>query len=116
MPVDPDDVLPIWQLGDRHGLSGPTSLLIQAAIDQGIAEAAIADAIQFVRERATIRRNYTTVALTPGIVKEQQDMPLSFASSYFFYGRAPCFHFMQANNLSANRLLSASRCVPILAR
>jgi hypothetical protein len=78
VPVDPDDVLPIWQLGDRHGLSGPTSLLIQAAIDQGIAEAAIADAIQFVRERATIRRNYTTVALTPGIVKEQQDIVDTF--------------------------------------
>ncbi|WP_368622272.1 SfnB family sulfur acquisition oxidoreductase [Paraburkholderia sp. BR13444] len=50
--VDPDDVLPIWQLGDRPGLFGPTSQLIQAAIDQGIAEAAVADAIDFVRARA----------------------------------------------------------------
>ncbi|MEX3634533.1 SfnB family sulfur acquisition oxidoreductase [Paraburkholderia sp. BR14320] len=50
--VDADDVLPIWQLGDRPGLFGPTSQLIQAAIDQGIAEAAVADAIHFVRERS----------------------------------------------------------------
>ncbi|SDI46332.1 sulfur acquisition oxidoreductase, SfnB family [Paraburkholderia steynii] len=50
--VDPQDVLPLWQLGDRPGLFGPTSQLIQAAIDQGIAEAAVADALAFVRERA----------------------------------------------------------------
>lgn len=50
--VDAEDILPIWQLADRPGLFGPTSQLIQAAIDQGIAEAAIADALVFVRERA----------------------------------------------------------------
>lgn len=50
--VDPEDVLQIWQLADRPGLFGPTSQLIQAAIDQGIAEAAIDDALVFVRERA----------------------------------------------------------------
>ncbi|MEX3933713.1 SfnB family sulfur acquisition oxidoreductase [Paraburkholderia phymatum] len=52
VPVDPDDVLPIWQLANRSGLYGPTSQLIQAAIDQGIAQAAIADALAFVRERS----------------------------------------------------------------
>ncbi|TKC87153.1 SfnB family sulfur acquisition oxidoreductase [Trinickia terrae] len=52
VPVDPDDVLPIWQLADRPGLFGPASQLIQAAIDQGIAQAAIADTLSFVRERA----------------------------------------------------------------
>jgi len=52
VPVSPDDVLPLWQLADRPGLYGPNSQLIQAAIDQGIAEAALADAIAFVRERA----------------------------------------------------------------
>jgi SfnB family sulfur acquisition oxidoreductase len=52
VPVDPDDVLPIWQLANRPGLYGPTSQLIQAAIDQGIAQAAIADALPFVRERS----------------------------------------------------------------
>ena len=50
--VDPDDVLPIWQLAERPGLFGPTSQLIQAAIDQGIAEAALDDTIAFVREHA----------------------------------------------------------------
>ncbi|MPW22131.1 SfnB family sulfur acquisition oxidoreductase [Paraburkholderia sp. CNPSo 3157] len=52
VPVDPDDVLPVWQLANRPGLYGPTSQLIQAAIDQGIAQAAVADALAFVRERS----------------------------------------------------------------
>lgn len=52
VPIDPEDVLPIWELSERPGLSGPTSQLIQAAIDQGIAEAAVADAQAFVREHA----------------------------------------------------------------
>jgi alkylation response protein AidB-like acyl-CoA dehydrogenase len=46
------DILPIWQLVDRPGITGPTSQLLQAAIDQGIAEAAFADTLEFVRERA----------------------------------------------------------------
>lgn len=52
VPVDPDDVLPIWRLADRPGLFGPNSQLIQAAIDQGIAQAALADTLDFVRERS----------------------------------------------------------------
>ncbi|NPT33218.1 SfnB family sulfur acquisition oxidoreductase [Paraburkholderia xenovorans] len=52
VPVDPQDVLPIWQLAERPGLFGPVSQLLQAAIDQGIAQAAVADALAFVRERA----------------------------------------------------------------
>ena len=52
VPVDEQDVLPAWQLADRPSLVGPTSQLIQAAIDQGIAEAAVADTLRFVRERA----------------------------------------------------------------
>ncbi|XAH24353.1 SfnB family sulfur acquisition oxidoreductase [Xylophilus sp. GW821-FHT01B05] len=50
--IDEADVLPIWQLADRPGLFGPNSQIVQAAIDQGIAEAAVADAISFVREKA----------------------------------------------------------------
>lgn len=50
--VDPDDVVALWTLADRPGLYGPTSQLIQAAIDQGIAQAAVADAQAFVRTRA----------------------------------------------------------------
>jgi len=52
VPVDAADVLPVWQLADRPGLYGPNSQLVQAAIDQGIAVAAVADAIAFVREKA----------------------------------------------------------------
>jgi len=50
--VDPADVLPVWQLAQRPGITGPTSQLIQAAIDQGIAQAALDDAMAFVRERS----------------------------------------------------------------
>jgi len=52
VPVTEDDVLPLWRLADRPGLYGPTSQLLQAAIDQGIAEAAVADAMRYVRERS----------------------------------------------------------------
>ncbi|CAM2198304.1 SfnB family sulfur acquisition oxidoreductase [Paraburkholderia kururiensis] len=50
--IDASDVVAVWPLADRPGLYGPTSQLIQAAIDQGIAQAAVADALGFVRERA----------------------------------------------------------------
>jgi SfnB family sulfur acquisition oxidoreductase len=50
--VETHDVLPLWALGDRPGLFGPTSQLIQAAIDQGIAQAALTDTIAFVRQYA----------------------------------------------------------------
>ncbi|CAN7426139.1 SfnB family sulfur acquisition oxidoreductase [Acidovorax sp. LjRoot194] len=50
--IDAADVLPIWQLAERPGLFGPSSQLVQASIDQGIAQAALADALAFVRERA----------------------------------------------------------------
>ena len=50
--VDPDNVLPVWQLAGQPGLTGPVSQLIQAAIDAGIAQAAIDDMLVFVRERA----------------------------------------------------------------
>lgn len=49
--IAPQDVLPVWQLADRPGLYGPGSQLVQAAIDQGIAQAALRDAQRFVRER-----------------------------------------------------------------
>lgn len=50
--VEPVQVLPVWTAAERPGLWGPISQLIQAAIDAGIARAAIDDAIAFVRERA----------------------------------------------------------------
>ena len=50
--VDEGLILPVWQLADRANLTGPISQLIQASIDAGIAEAAVADAVRFVREHA----------------------------------------------------------------
>ncbi|MGG1944206.1 SfnB family sulfur acquisition oxidoreductase [Trinickia sp. NRRL B-1857] len=50
--VDADDVLPVWTLANAPGITGANSQLIQAAIDLGIAQAALADALAFVRERA----------------------------------------------------------------
>ncbi len=52
VPVEPVQVLPVWTAADRPGLWGPVSQIIQAAIDAGIARAAIDDAAAFVRDRA----------------------------------------------------------------
>ncbi|AJD44214.1 sulfur acquisition oxidoreductase SfnB family protein (plasmid) [Rhizobium gallicum bv. gallicum R602sp] len=52
VPVDPELVFPLWSFVKRAGLAGPISQLIQAAIDSGIAAAAITDTLSFVRERA----------------------------------------------------------------
>ncbi len=52
VPVEPVQVLPVWAAADRPGLWGPVSQIIQAAIDAGIARAAIDDAAAFVRDRA----------------------------------------------------------------
>ncbi|WP_052194602.1 SfnB family sulfur acquisition oxidoreductase [Aureimonas altamirensis] len=50
--VEPADIIPVWKFADRPGLAGPISQLIQAAIDSGIARAALDDAAAFVRTRA----------------------------------------------------------------
>ncbi|MFJ2990830.1 SfnB family sulfur acquisition oxidoreductase [Collimonas sp. NPDC087041] len=50
--VAAEDVLPIHTSGQLPGLQGPVSQLIQAAIDAGIADAAVADTIAFVRTRS----------------------------------------------------------------
>ena len=50
--VDEAHILPVWRLADQPNLTGPVSQLIQASIDAGIAEAALQDAILFVREHA----------------------------------------------------------------
>lgn len=52
VPVDAELILPIWSFASQPGLGGPISQLIQAAIDSGIAVAAIEDTLAFVRERA----------------------------------------------------------------
>jgi SfnB family sulfur acquisition oxidoreductase len=50
--VEPDDVVPVHAFATVPNLMGPVSQMIQAAIDLGIARAAFADAVAFVRDRA----------------------------------------------------------------
>ena len=51
-PVEPGDVIPVHAFAETPGLAGPVSQFIHAAIDLGIARAALADALAFVRDRA----------------------------------------------------------------
>ena len=50
--VDDQDVVALHATQGKPVISGPASQLIQAAIDQGIADEALADAQRFVREKA----------------------------------------------------------------
>ncbi|MEK6418389.1 MAG: SfnB family sulfur acquisition oxidoreductase [Burkholderia gladioli] len=50
--VDPDDVVSIQAAFEQPTLAGPVSQYLHANIDVGIARAAIADTIEFVRTRA----------------------------------------------------------------
>ena len=52
VPVEAELVVESWRLGDVPNIQGSVSQLIQAAIDAGIAEAAVEDAIAFVRDKA----------------------------------------------------------------
>ncbi|HGM5581082.1 TPA: SfnB family sulfur acquisition oxidoreductase [Pseudomonas putida] len=52
VPVDADLVIDNWRQADQPNIQGAVSQLIQAAIDAGIAEAAIDDAIAFVRDKS----------------------------------------------------------------
>jgi SfnB family sulfur acquisition oxidoreductase len=50
--VSASHVLPAYRVSDQPTLNGPVSQIIQAAIDAGIAQAAIDDTLAFVRERS----------------------------------------------------------------
>lgn len=50
--ADPEQIIPVWQRAEIPGLAGPVSQLIQAAIDSGIAQGALSEAIAFVREKS----------------------------------------------------------------
>ncbi|MBC3411553.1 SfnB family sulfur acquisition oxidoreductase [Pseudomonas sp. SWRI107] len=52
VPVEAELVLDNWRQRDVPNIQGASSQLVQAAIDAGIAEAAINDAIAFVREKS----------------------------------------------------------------
>lgn len=70
--VDDGLVFPVWSYADRPGLAGPISQLIQAAIDAGIAAAAVGDAVQFVRgsARPWIDSGVSAAADDPTIIHE----------------------------------------------
>jgi len=50
--VQPEWIIPGYKAFERPTLTGPLSQIIQAAIDAGIARAALRETIQFVRDRA----------------------------------------------------------------
>ncbi|AJP58116.1 SfnB family sulfur acquisition oxidoreductase [Pandoraea vervacti] len=52
VPIGENDVVPVWRFEKVPTLSGPVSQLIQAAIDAGIAQGALRDAIDFVRDKS----------------------------------------------------------------
>lgn len=52
VPIDPLFVFPLYAFADRASLAGPSSQLVQAAIDAGLAKGALEDAKNFVREKS----------------------------------------------------------------
>nr|WP_233527672.1 SfnB family sulfur acquisition oxidoreductase [Serratia sp. PAMC26656] len=50
--VDPANVIPLLPLAEKPTIQGAVSQLIQAAIDAGIAQGALDEATQFIRERS----------------------------------------------------------------
>jgi SfnB family sulfur acquisition oxidoreductase len=50
--VEEDNIIHVSRYANQPNLSGPVSQLIQVAIDVGIAEGALQDALQFVREKS----------------------------------------------------------------
>ncbi|CAM4146498.1 SfnB family sulfur acquisition oxidoreductase [Bordetella tumbae] len=72
VPVGEDDVVPIWRFQDVPTLSGPVSQLIQAAIDAGIAQGALRDALDFVREKSRpwVDSGVTRASDDPYIINE----------------------------------------------
>ena len=70
--VAQDEVVAVWRFADRPTLSGPVSQLIQAAIDVGIAEGALADALDFVREhgRPWVDSGVEEARLDPHLIQD----------------------------------------------
>ncbi|MEX3959056.1 SfnB family sulfur acquisition oxidoreductase [Trinickia sp. EG282A] len=70
--VPASHVFPAHRVSDLPTLNGPISQIIQAAVDAGIAHAALADTLRFVRERARpwIDSNVERAADDPLTVRE----------------------------------------------
>ena len=70
--VEEDHVLESWRFADKPSLPGPISQLIQASIDAGIAQGALQDALEFVRNRARpwTDSGVTSATQDPHIIQE----------------------------------------------
>ena len=70
--VAPDEVLQLWRVADVPTLSGPISQLIQASIDVGIAQGALRDALDFVREKSRpwMDSGVASATLDPHLIQE----------------------------------------------
>ncbi|NHN78403.1 SfnB family sulfur acquisition oxidoreductase [Azotobacter chroococcum] len=72
VPVAAENLVDVWRLAEKPNIQGAASQLIQAAIDAGIARAALDDAIAFVRQRARpwIDANVERAADDPYVIAE----------------------------------------------
>ncbi|GAA5231602.1 SfnB family sulfur acquisition oxidoreductase [Verticiella sediminum] len=79
VPIEQDDVLPLYAHTDRPNLSGPVSQLIQAAIDAGIARNAFADALDYVRThtRAWVDAGVAAATDDPYIIQEVGELAIA---------------------------------------
>lgn len=82
--VQEDDIVQIWRHADIASLSGPVSQLIQAAIDAGIAQEALRDALAFVREhsRPWIDSNVVSASLDPYIIQETGKLQIEVDAAF----------------------------------
>jgi len=84
VPVAEDDVVPVWRFAHTPTLSGPVSQLIQAAIDAGIAQAALRDALDFVRDKSRpwIDAGVASASADPHIVQEVGQLQIAVDAAH----------------------------------
>ncbi|MBL8562737.1 MAG: SfnB family sulfur acquisition oxidoreductase [Gemmobacter sp.] len=104
VPVSPEDIIPVWQGADRPGLAGPVSQLMQAAIDSGIARAAFADTLEFLRHKSRpwVDSGVTRAVDDPYIIAEIGQLQIDL-------------HAAQAMLRRAARLLDQIAAAPVTA-
>lgn len=84
VPLGEDDVVPVWRFAHTPTLSGPVSQLIQAAIDAGIAQAALHDALDFVRDRSRpwTDAGVASASADPHIVQEVGQLQIAVDAAH----------------------------------
>jgi SfnB family sulfur acquisition oxidoreductase len=83
-------VLPAYLVSDQPTLNGPVSQIIQAAIDAGIAQAALDDTLAFVRERSRpwVDSGVERASEDPLTVRANGRVTIQFHSAEAFLERA----------------------------